>query len=423
MRLKQQTAKAKTLSRIPVYLLIFCVGLVLVKGSFFLLERMLLRTHEQAAATLPEIERLAHSDLAKLIDPAAFINATDPVIRNQIVGRQYAFYSSLDPQIQQALIGMMDCRWARHIAIVAMEAKTGRIVGMASYDSKDPDSNPCISAGFPAASLFKIVSAAAAVEARAFQADTRLAFNGGKYTLYRSQLRDIENRYTNYVTFEEAFAESINPVFGKIGKDVLEKTLLEQYAFRFGFNRKIDFDLPIEESVLVLSEKPYNWAEIACGFNSTTSISPVHAAMIAAAVINNGRMPAPRLIDTAAVDNRVAYRARPDVFDRPMSPQTAIELQTLMNAVITSGTARKSFSGPSSRKILEEFEVGGKTGSINNNPEQIKYDWLAGYARHRESGRKIAVAVLVAHQEYIGTRAPEYFRKILHAFMQNRSDT
>jgi hypothetical protein len=63
--------------------------------------------------------------------------------------------------------------------------------------------------------------------------------------------------------------------------------------------------------------------------------------------------------------------------------------------------------------------VGGKTGSINDNPEKVKYDWFAGYARHKKTGKTIAAAVIVAHKDYIGVRAPEYFRKIVYDYMQH----
>ncbi|MFW5908873.1 MAG: penicillin-binding transpeptidase domain-containing protein, partial [Desulfosalsimonas sp.] len=244
-----------------------------------------------------------------------------------------------------------------------------------------------------------------------------------KYTLYKSQLKDIENRYTNRITFESAFAESVNPVFGKIGMNFLGRAALEKYASDFGFNREIVFDLPLEPSVAPISDISYNWAEVACGFNKKTRISPIHGAMLAASVIYNGRMMEPRLVDTVTVNDRTVYRQKSEPFIRSMSPQTALMLKPLMHTSIAAGTARGSFNDSRGMRIIENFEIGGKTGSINNNPEQIRYDWFSGYARHKNSSDKIAVSILVAHEKYIGTRSPEYFRKTVEEYFHNSFQT
>jgi penicillin-binding protein A len=175
----------------------------------------------------------------------------------------------------------------------------------------------------------------------------------------------------------------------------------------------------METSIADISEKPYNWAEIACGFNKTTRISAVHAAMLAATVIHNGAMMRPYLIYRAAFRDRLIFRQGPKMLARAIHQETARQMQSLMNASVTGGTARSSFRCAQGAAILKYFEVGGKTGSINDNPEKVKYDWFAGYARHRQSGKAIAVAVIVAHKDYIGVRAPEYFRKIVYEYMHH----
>lgn len=422
---RKKTAKRRTLARLPGYLLILCMAVLLVKGGFYILEWRLSDSGEgaQNADVQPAIKRLDHSELRKLLDPADFINPENNVIRKKIANREYTFQTTLDPQLQRAVVSMLDPRWARHIAIVVMEPETGRILAMASHNSKDTPANPCISADFPAASLFKIVSAAAAIETCGFKPEKEISFNGGKYTLYKSQLKETENRYTNHITLESAFAQSVNPVFGKIGRDYLGKTMLEKYAADFGFNREIVFDLPLETSIAPVSDKSYNWAEVACGFNKDTRISPLHGAMLAGSVINNGIMVEPRLIDTVALDERTVYRQKKELLARPVSPKTARLIKPLMHASITRGTARASFRGTRGSAIHENFEIGGKTGSINYNPELLRYDWFVGYARHKETGKKIAVSVLVTHEEYIGTRSSEYFRKIIEEYSQNYIQT
>jgi penicillin-binding protein A len=419
LRLQQKSAARQALRRFPTYVLALFMGLLVIKGGFFVLDWLQSCPQGQIAASVPEIETISRSQLQDLIDPDDFINPQAPVIHKQLAKQGCTVYTTLDDHLQKAAVAMMDKRYARQIGIVVMDAQTGKILAMATHDRNDPEVNSCLNTSFPAASLFKIVSAAAALEVCDFAPDTRLAFNGGKYTLYRSQLKDTINRYTKHVTLEKAFAQSINPVFGKIGQLCLDKPRLEKYAHAFGFNQEIDFDLPMETSIADISEKPYNWAEIACGFNKTTRISAVHAAMLAATVIHNGAMMRPYLIYRAAFRDRLIFRQGPKMLARAIHQETARQMQSLMNASVTGGTARSSFRCAQGAAILKYFEVGGKTGSINDNPEKVKYDWFAGYARHRQSGKAIAVAVIVAHKDYIGVRAPEYFRKIVYEYMHH----
>ncbi len=108
-----------------------------------------------------------------------------------------------------------------------MDPKTGKVLSMVGFDKTDPSNNPCVDSRFPAASIFKIVTASAVVEKCGFQPGSKLSYNGRKHTLYKSQLKDRRNRYTNRITFRDSFAQSVNPVFGKIGAHYLGKIRLK----------------------------------------------------------------------------------------------------------------------------------------------------------------------------------------------------
>ncbi|MFW6284488.1 MAG: penicillin-binding transpeptidase domain-containing protein [Desulfosalsimonas sp.] len=417
-RLRQKSAARQALRRLPAYLLILCIGLGLIKGGFFVADWFQSRPLPQQADVEPETERVTRDEVRELLDRSDLLNPVTPVFSKKLAGRDCTLYTTLDEDLQKAVLSMMDPKYARQIGIVVMDARTGKILAMASHDRNNADVNNCVNASFPAASLFKIVSAAAAIDDTDLTAETRMSFNGGKYTFYRSQLADTKNKYTNYVTLEKAFAESINPVFGKIGQNYLDKARLEKYAQAFWFNREMDFDLPLDVSVASISEKPYNWAEIACGFNKTTQISALHAAMLSAAVVHNGAMMRPYFVERAVLKDRVVFRQDKKMLTRSIHPETARQMQSMMNAAVTRGTARGSFQGRQAAGIFEEFDVGGKTGSINDNPAKVKFDLFTGYARHRKTGNAIAAGVIVAHKDYIGVRAAEYFRRIVHEYMK-----
>jgi cell division protein FtsI/penicillin-binding protein 2 len=409
-RLKKESARKRSARRLPLYLLVLLFLAVFTRGAFFLLDWNMERTplaSERIACQGPQ-------------------NLTQPLVRDllanraleKIVQASFSFRAGIHDltartSIHSGLQGMLNSRidkkYARHFGLVAIEPESGRVVAMVNYDRQEPGKNVCTQPDFPAASLFKIVTAAAAIEECGFSDNTPVTYNGKKYSLYKSQLKPVNNRYTRHLSFAESFADSINPVFGKIGIHRLKKEGLDKYGEAFGFNHPIPFDLPLRKSPMVIKEEPYNWAEIACGFNRKTMISPLHAAVVAAAVANQGRLMCPTLIEAVYNDKKEAlYQRKERSCRQTIDARTAEVLSSLMEATIKNGTARKAFRSARRDSCLAGLTIGGKTGSINNNPLHIKYDWFAGFAEEEKSSRKLAVAVLVAHKEYIGTRAAEY---------------
>ncbi|WP_054701217.1 penicillin-binding transpeptidase domain-containing protein [Desulfosarcina cetonica] len=224
--------------------------------------------------------------------------------------------------LQQYLLDNLDRVNSRYIGIVAMQPQTGRLITMVGFDKQNPAHDPCVCADYPAASLFKIVTAAAAVEKKGYTAGTNLKFNGYKHTLYKRQLTDTTNRYTISTTLEDAFAQSINPVFGKIGALYIDPAALKAVGDALGFNREMNFDLPWPVSHLEIDDDTYHRAEIASGFNRETTLSPLHGAVIVATMINGGKPVEPTLVDQI-VDDRgnSIYRARLTFCPRRSPPE------------------------------------------------------------------------------------------------------
>ena len=282
-------------------------------------------------------------------------------IDRSIKAENFNLETSLDFDLQHYLEQRMDRKNSRYIGIVVMQSDSGRILALTGFDKTNSALNPCLRNSFPAASIFKIVTAAAAVDHCGYEANTLMRFNGYKHTLYRSQLKESTNRYTNTVSFKESFAQSINPVFGKIGILYLGKNILEEYATAFGFNQPIDFELPVSASQFQIKETPYHWAEIASGFNHDTTISPVHAAVMASAVINNGRMVAPTIVDRV-VDNtgQLLYRNETRWLGRAMSAKASNVLLRLMEETVQAGTGRKSFRDKRRHEVLSKLKIAGQ---------------------------------------------------------------
>jgi len=360
------------------------------------------------------------ADVHILLGKTRLINLEANPIKVEFDGRPYQVSTSLDLRLQQYLLKRMDRVNSRYIGIVAMAPDTGRILAMAGFNKIDPDRDPCLMAEYPAASLFKIVTAAAAVEEKGYTAGSRFNFNGYKHTLYKRQLTDKTNRYTNSISLRDSFAQSVNPVFGKIGALVLKRETLEAYGEAFAFNRQVDFELHWPTSQLAVDDESYHRAEIASGFNRQTTLSPLHGAVIVSAVVNGGKPVEPTLVDRIVDDDgNPVYRTTPQFLTAAVSPQTADVLNQLMIATVASGTAKKIFRGHGRSKVLSRLKLGGKTGSIYNRAHDARFDWFVGFATEKKGSEKMVVAVMVAHEDYIGIRAGQYARMAIEHYFKD----
>jgi len=355
-----------------------------------------------------------------LLNRVSFVNLKDKSFDFVSNDHKFKVETSLNIGLQNYLLSKLNTSTARYIGIVAMDPATGKILSMVSFNKTDPSNNPCLDNRFPAASIFKIVTASAAIEKYGFSSNHVFTYNGMKHTLYKSQLKERKNRYTNKITFKDAFAQSVNPVFGKIGSLYLGKDTLEEYAKAFGFNRDIDFEIIVDPSCVALSDKPYQWAEIACGFNNKTKMSPIHGAMMASAIINQGQIMEPTIVDRIVNEKgRIIYNGKLIPMSRAMAPNASQTMNHLMATTIKSGTGRKAFRRYRKDKILSMLNIGGKTGSIDNKTHDARYDWFVGFAEEKKGEKKIALSVIVAHEKYIGLRATYYARIAMKKYFKD----
>ena len=363
---------------------------------------------------------LQKEEIQSLISGRDFVNIQDKSLKIISNGIELTADTSIDIPLQQFILKKMKRSTSRYIGIVTMDPLTGRILTMAGYDKTDPSGNPCLDNRFPAASIFKIVTAAAAIEKCGFSAQSGFKYNGKKHTLYKLQLKERTNKYTNRITLKNSFAQSVNPVFGKLGAIYIGKNALEEYADSFGFNDQIGFEIDMSESLMHISDDPYNWAEIASGFNRDTRISPIHGALIASVIINNGELVEPTIVDRIAdAKDRTIYKSQVTLVRHSIKPATSRTLTNLMETTIRSGTCRKSFRGYKKDRVLSKLNIGGKTGTIDNKTHDARYDWFIGFAEEKNGPEKIAISVIVAHEKYIGTRASQYARFIMKEFFRD----
>jgi cell division protein FtsI/penicillin-binding protein 2 len=332
----------------------------------------------------------------------------------EIDGYRFKIMTTLDTKLQKYINRLLKRSRTLQAAVVVLNPSDGRILAMASRDTGGNAADLCLKADFPAASLFKIVSAAAALEAAGYTLDQTLFYQGSKHTLYKYQLKESKGPYSAPTNFRKAFANSNNSVFGKIGIYALGQKTIAEYAEKFLFNKSIPFDLPVAVSTAEVPEDDFGLAEIASGFNKRTLVSPLHATLLSAMVVNSGGMKTPWIVSSIADGtNKIVYRARNSVLNSPIGKKTAADLKTLMQYAARYGTTRSAFRKLRRQKASADVALGAKTGTINDTQDRFKYDWITAFALAPDGARGICVGILAVHGEKLGTRATEFARAII----------
>ncbi|HEX3019533.1 MAG TPA: penicillin-binding transpeptidase domain-containing protein [Chitinispirillaceae bacterium] len=333
-------------------------------------------------------------------------------------GDTLVYHFSIDSSLQKLGNLLLKRYKPLYGAIIAIQPVSGRVLSIVSYknDSVCDLGNLSFRSIFPAASIYKTITAAAAIEEASFNAQSMVKHAGRNHTLYKFQL-EKELEQFNEITFEKAYAMSINPVFARIGMYSVGKSALENFSQKFAFNTAIPFELDVEMSHTGACDSLFELAELASGFNQQTTLSPLHGALMASAISEDGKMPYPFLVDSVTRNDSCIYKAQNRVWRTPIKKHTSEELRKMMSGVASYGTARKSFKYIRQSPRFDNIEYGGKTGSVDKDSIG-RVDWFIGFARDSvDPNQRIAVGVVTAHGAFWTVHssfiAAEYFRYYL----------
>jgi peptidoglycan glycosyltransferase len=329
-------------------------------------------------------------------------------------------------------------------AAVAIEPDSGRVLALYSSPSYDPNlvdanfkaigriSAPCKPASpllnrasadlFIPGSTFKVVTATAALDSGRFRPTS--TFNDPGYCI------EYGKRVSNYsdqsgpsvfgnVTFAEALENSINSVFCNLGKR-LGPNLVLDYSERFGFYDEPPIELPSDEvrrSGLYRDGKLWRPSEpnqvdpgrLAFG-QERLQVTPLQMALVAAGIANDGVVMEPKLVERIlAPDGTIIDRLDPEEWTTAMKPRTAAELQSMMRAVVESGTATSA--------QIPGISVAGKTGTAETGVAGQNQTWFIAFAPVERP--QVAVAVALSNQDGTGgsTAAP-IARAIIQALVR-----
>lgn len=323
--------------------------------------------------------------------------------------------TSLDPELQSHVESIFRRYEVPFGSVVAMEPTTGRVLAYVSHSSANASAGDlALDPTPPAASVFKIVTAAALVDAGVSPSEN-VCFRGGSS---RIQERHLEHDATSdrCATLAEALGSSTNPVFAHLSDRYLDGATLGRYAAAFGFGQALPFDVATRASPAEVPQERLERARMSAGFWHM-HLSPLHGALIAATIGNGGEMPRPTLVDrvdTAGGD--VLYESEPGVIRRVISEDTAEVVGAMMERTVSmQGTGRRGFFDERGQAFLGEVQAAGKTGTLSANQPYRGYTWFVGYAP--AEAPTIAVAALVVNTPRWRIKAAFVARETMREFL------
>jgi cell division protein FtsI/penicillin-binding protein 2 len=327
---------------------------------------------------------------------------------------------SLRQDLQQGVKAVMEKAKLPYGVFVAIEPKTGRILAAVSHSTMSKEwENRAPFSSYPMASLFKVVTAAAAFQTGKANALTPLHFRGGATSESPSRWGKPGRGGDAAIPLCNAMAHSVNPAFGRLAEDCLDASTLASTAREFGFGT-----YPFGGNFVAMAELPTpatngELMRLAAGLDHKVRISPFQVAMIFAALGNGGTMPVPSLVDAIREPGgKQLYQMKPSPLAAMTSPHVATELIRAMSLTVVSGTAKIAFRDAKGRRYHETIPVAGKTGSIIGFEPEGHYNWFAGVAPANDP--QIAFVALTINDDLLRLRAIKLGRTALDIFFAGR---
>jgi penicillin-binding protein 2 len=352
-----------------------------------------------------------------------------------------SLYTTFDREFQKKVQDILGQRLG---AIVVLEAKTGRVLALATYPAFDPNLFATgISAGqwqslqsdarrplvdratqgtYPPGSVFKIVTMAAGMEAGGLNAGSSFICKGTWTGLGPEWPKTcwLRSGHGN-IRLDKALTVSCDITFYQVGLllNGVNQSILPDYARRFGLGARTGIEVEEEPGLVPdpnwkIQAKGEGWApgdsvNLAVG-QSELQVTPLQIAAMLAAVGNGGTLYRPQVVEMVASDPK-----NPDWTFEPAAvaqlPVSADNLAVIEDSLykVTSasyGTAYQAFEGLS-------LPVAGKTGTAESG-QHNPHAWFAGYAPAEDP--EIAIAVVVEYAGEGATYAAPLFRKVVEAY-------
>ncbi len=296
-------------------------------------------------------------------------------------------YTTIDVNIQkyaqQSAETVRKSKQAKRVSIILMNPQNGELLAMVNvpeYNLNEPyqlneitDSNLsesdalnnmwrnfCINDTYEPGSVFKIVTATAALEEQVVtQKDT--FYCPGYRVVDDRRIRCAKTTGHGQETFKEGIMNSCNPVFIDVGSRVGVDNMYKYYK-KLGLLEKTGVDLPGEASSIMHKKGNVGNVELATmSFGQSIQVTPMQLLRAVSAVLNGGTLVTPHFAmyvtdEENHIKNKLSYEQKEQV----ISKETSNQMKECLEAVVSDGGGTKG--------QVEGYRIGGKTATSEKFP-------------------------------------------------------
>jgi cell division protein FtsI/penicillin-binding protein 2 len=298
---------------------------------------------------------------------------------------------------------------AKGASIVVIDPHTGEILALANrptFDlnehgkiSKEQMRNRSICDLFEPGSVFKIVTASAALEEKKVAEEDRFFCENGAYRVATHILHDHQPH--GWLTFREVIEQSSNIGTTKVAQ-ILGPDILCRYIRLFGFGKKLGIDLPGEISGI--TKEPRLWSKVSIGavpIGQEVGVTALQLVSAVSVIANGGQLMKPYIVKEIRDRQGETINAfSPVLIRKVISLDTAARMKKILTGVVENGTGRLA--------KVPGFTAAGKTGTgqkLEANGAYSHNKFMAsfiGFAPIEDPLIAIAVVVDEPHPYYFG---------------------
>jgi len=311
-------------------------------------------------------------------------------------------------------------------SIVVMDPFSGEVLALANYPDYDLNTfsetpqklmkNTAISSVYEPGSVFKIITASAALNEGAISLDDRIYCENGAYKTCRRVLHDY-HRYGE-LSFRDVIVKSSNIGTVKVAQKLRKETVYD-YICKFGFGKKTGIDLSGEISGI--NRPPAAWSRsdiTTIPIGQGIAVTPLQLACAVSVIANGGYLMKPYVVDRVTTWEGVTYKKFKPVMKRKvLDGQTCEKMTEIMRRVVTEGTGRRARS--------KFYDMCGKTGTAQMvrpgrgyYPNKYNATFI-GFAPKGSPAVSIVVAAYDPHPVYFGgSVAGPTFKRIAERTLQ-----
>ena len=318
-------------------------------------------------------------------------------------------YISLDRNIQsycqQAAYQVMEKKNAKRVSVIVMNPQNGEIMAMVNvpeFNLNDPFTpgqnlvsesarqaefeaeqaaqgkggagkqellnqmwrNTCINDTYEPGSTFKIITAAAGLEAGAVSMNDQFSCPGFRIVEDR-KIRCHKAGGHGSENFLQGMMNSCNPVLIDVGQRLgIDKYY--QYFEQFGLKGKTGIDLPGEASTIMHKKENMGLVELATvSFGQSFQITPMQLITTASSIINGGNRVTPHFgVKSVSRDQKHVHRFTYPVEEGVISEKTSADMRYILEQVVAEGSGKKA--------AVSGYRIGGKTATSEKLPRSLK---------------------------------------------------